>query len=183
MKLSHWAVLLVGVLGIGCAAIAAQETKIPAKFECTKTDADWKKALSPEAYDVLRHAGTEKAFTSKLLNEHRDGVFYCAGCGQPLFSSKTKFDSGTGWPSFWQPINKKAVLVREDDSIGMQRTEVLCSKCGGHLGHVFDDGPKPTGLRYCMNGVALKFKSQREIDEEAKEAADAASQASKKINP
>lgn len=173
MKLSHWVVLLIGVLGIGCAAIAAQETKVPAKFECVKTDAEWKKALSPEAYDVLRHAGTEQAFTSPLLKEHREGVFYCAGCGQPLFSSKTKFESGTGWPSFFQPISKKAVIIREDDSLGMQRTEVLCAKCGGHLGHVFDDGPAPTGLRYCMNGVALKFKSKAQIDEEAREKAEA----------
>jgi peptide-methionine (R)-S-oxide reductase len=158
MKLSNWMLLIVGVLGVGCAAVAAQQTKMPAKFECVKTDAEWKKALSPEAYQVLRHAGTEQPFTSPLNDEHREGTFYCAGCGQPLFSSKTKFNSGTGWPSFFQPIDKKAIIIREDDSDGMQRTEVLCSKCGGHLGHVFDDGPKPTGLRYCMNGVALKFK-------------------------
>lgn len=120
------------------------------------TDAEWRKLLSPAAYDVLRHAGTERAFTSKLLNEHRAGLFECAGCGQKLFHSETKFDSGTGWPSFYRAI-KGSVIERADHSDGMVRTEVLCARCGGHLGHVFDDGPKPTGLRYCMNGVALQF--------------------------
>ena len=105
---------------------------------------------------MLRQAGTERPFTSPLLDEHRDGVFACAGCDLDLYSSKTKFDSGTGWPSFWQPL-EKAVGTEEDLSFGMVRSAVHCSRCGGHLGHVFDDGPKPTGLRYCMNGVALSF--------------------------
>jgi peptide-methionine (R)-S-oxide reductase len=125
-----------------------------------KSDAEWKKILSPAAYDVLRHAGTEAPESSPLDHNFAKGVYYCAGCGQALFSSDTKFDSGTGWPSFFKPISKDAVITVEDDSLGMARTEVVCSKCGGHLGHVFDDGPQPTGLRYCMNGVALKFKKK-----------------------
>ena len=112
--------------------------------------------LSPEAYAVLRQAATERPFTSPLNDEHRDGTFTCAGCALPLFSSETKFDSGTGWPSFWQPL-ENAVGTETDSTFGMRRTEVHCSRCGGHLGHVFEDGPEPTGLRYCMNGVALTF--------------------------
>ena len=128
----------------------------PVHYEVTLTDAQWRAKLSPEAYYVLRQQGTERPFTSPLLNEHRKGIFNCAGCALPLFASDTKFESGTGWPSFWAPL-KNAVLQSEDRSIGMDRTEVHCRRCGGHLGHVFDDGPKPTGLRYCMNGVALTF--------------------------
>jgi len=126
------------------------------RYEVTLTDAQWRGKLSPAAYEVLRHAATERAFTSPLLKEHRKGIFACAGCELPLFSSATKFESGTGWPSFWAPL-RNAVLTSNDTSIGMDRTEVHCRRCGGHLGHVFDDGPKPTGLRYCMNGVALTF--------------------------
>jgi peptide-methionine (R)-S-oxide reductase len=128
----------------------------PMHYEVTLTDAQWRAKLSPAAYDVLRQQGTERPFSSPLLNEHRKGVFNCAGCALPLFASTTKFESGTGWPSFWAPL-KNAVLRSEDRSIGMDRTEVHCRRCGGHLGHVFDDGPKPTGLRYCMDGVALSF--------------------------
>jgi peptide-methionine (R)-S-oxide reductase len=131
-------------------AIAAAADKV------THTDAEWQKLLSADAYEVLRHAGTERPFTSPLLDEHRAGDFACAGCDLPLFSSKTKFDSGTGWPSFWKPLDN-AVVSKADDSFGMMRTAVECRRCEGHLGHVFDDGPQPTGLRYCMNGVALKF--------------------------
>lgn len=131
------------------------------EFAITMSDQEWKEKLSPQAYDVLRKHGTERAFTSPLNDEHRHGIFYCAGCGWPLYSSEQKFDSGTGWPSFWQPINDKAVETGTDYKIGVPRTEVHCAHCGGHLGHVFDDGPKPTGKRYCMNGVAMHFKSEK----------------------
>ena len=125
-------------------------------YEVTHTDEEWRKLLSADAYQVLRHEGTERPFTSPLLEEHRTGTFACAGCDLSLFSSKTKFDSGTGWPSFYAPL-PNAVVTRDDQSLMMDRTEVHCRRCGGHLGHVFDDGPKPTGLRYCMNGVAMHF--------------------------
>jgi peptide-methionine (R)-S-oxide reductase len=123
-----------------------------------KTDAEWKKLLTPEQYNVLREHGTERAFTSPLNHEKHKGVFVCAACGLPLFSSDTKFDSGTGWPSFWAPIDPSHIGTTSDRSFFMTRTEVHCARCGGHLGHVFPDGPKPTGLRYCMNGVSLKFE-------------------------
>jgi peptide-methionine (R)-S-oxide reductase len=123
----------------------------------SKTDAEWKSQLTPEQYDVLRHEGTEYAFSSPLNDIHDQGTFQCAGCGLPVFSSAQKFDSGTGWPSFWAPIKKENVIEDTDKSLGMTRTKVSCAQCDGHLGHVFDDGPKPTGLRYCMNGVAMKF--------------------------
>ncbi|MDO8288239.1 MAG: peptide-methionine (R)-S-oxide reductase MsrB [Parvibaculum sp.] len=148
---------LAGLAGLfvasrfGLADAATAET-----FEVTKSDAEWKAALSPEAYQVLRHENTERPFTSPLNEEHRKGIFACAGCALPLFSSTTKFDSGTGWPSFYQPL-ENAVATRDDTTFMMTRTEVHCRRCGGHLGHVFNDGPKPTGLRYCMNGVSLRF--------------------------
>jgi peptide-methionine (R)-S-oxide reductase len=123
------------------------------------SDAEWHKRLNPEQYDVLRKHGTERAGTSALNHEKRKGAFECAGCDLPLFSSDTKFESGTGWPSFYQPL-PNAVETKTDRSFFMSRTEVLCQRCLGHLGHVFDDGPKPTGLRYCMNGVAMKFVPQ-----------------------
>jgi peptide-methionine (R)-S-oxide reductase len=125
-------------------------------FELTKTDEEWRRLLTPAQYEVLRHESTEPPGSSPLLLEHRNGVFICAGCELPLFRSETKFESGTGWPSFFRPIDA-AVATRSDWSFGMVRTEVHCQRCGGHLGHVFNDGPPPTGLRYCMNGVALKF--------------------------
>ena len=126
-------------------------------YEVTHTEAEWQKLLTPQQFQVLRKAATERPGSSPLDHEKRAGVYSCAGCALPLFSSKTKFDSGTGWPSFYQPLAKTAVDEVTDTTLGMRRTEVLCHRCGGHLGHVFDDGPKPTGLRYCMNGLALKF--------------------------
>ena len=122
-----------------------------------KTDEEWRKSLTPEQFHVLREHGTERAGTSPLNVEKRDGIFTCGACGQPLFTSDTKFESGTGWPSFYRPI-EGAITTTTDRSYGMTRVEVQCSRCGGHLGHVFPDGPKPTGERYCMNGVALKFE-------------------------
>jgi peptide-methionine (R)-S-oxide reductase len=131
-------------------------TPAQASFEVEHSDAEWKKRLTPAQYRVLRGAGTERPYSSPLNEEHRAGTFACAGCDLPLFSSKAKFDSGTGWPSFWQPL-PDAVSTEVDRSLVFARTEVHCRRCGGHLGHVFEDGPKPTGLRYCMNGVALTF--------------------------
>ena len=127
------------------------------KFEVTHTDAEWKKLLTPDQFAVLRREATEPAGSSPLLKEHRNGTFTCAGCDLDVFSSKTKFESGTGWPSFYAPLDK-AVGETHDTSLGMIRTAVHCRRCGGHLGHVFDDGPRPTGLRYCINGLALKFR-------------------------
>jgi peptide-methionine (R)-S-oxide reductase len=127
-------------------------------FTVTHTDDEWRKLLKPDQYAVLRQSATERPFRSPLLNEHRQGVFACAGCDRDLFSSETKFESGTGWPSFWAPLDDGAVGTTRDTMLGMIRVEVHCSRCGGHLGHVFDDGPKVTGLRYCMNGVAMAFK-------------------------
>lgn len=126
------------------------------KFPVTKTDAEWKKQLSPAAYRVLRQEDTERPFSSPLDKEKRKGTFVCAGCDQRLFSSAHKYDSGTGWPSFWQPLSG-AIGTATDYKLGYARTEVHCARCGGHLGHVFNDGPKPTGKRYCMNGVAMRF--------------------------
>ncbi|MGA7780674.1 MAG: peptide-methionine (R)-S-oxide reductase MsrB [Paraburkholderia sp.] len=138
------------------AAASSDTGKAAESFEFTRTEAQWHQLLTPAQYTVLREEGTERPFTSPLNDEHRAGVFGCAGCRLDLFSSRTKFDSHTGWPSFWAPLDH-AVVTREDSSFGMSRTEVHCRRCGGHLGHVFDDGPKPTGLRYCMNGLAMNF--------------------------
>ena len=127
------------------------------KFEVEKTDAEWRKQLTPQQYEILRQEGTERPGSSPLNKEKRKGIFACAGCDNPLFSSETKYESGTGWPSFWKPLDN-GVGERKDGTLGMTRTEIHCRRCGGHLGHVFDDGPKPTGLRYCMDGFGMVFK-------------------------
>lgn len=126
-------------------------------IKVTKTDAEWKKQLNELEYNVLRQEGTERAFSGDLWKNHAQGTYVCRGCGLPLFSSTTKFESGTGWPSFWKPLKPEYVKENTDNAYGMTRTEVECARCGGHLGHVFDDGPKPTGLRYCMNSVSMDF--------------------------
>jgi peptide-methionine (R)-S-oxide reductase len=147
---------MAGVAALGTLAAFARAQAATGKFELTLSDAEWKKRLSPAAYAVLRKEATEPPGSSPLLKEHRQGAFACAGCALPLFSSRTKYDSGTGWPSFWKPL-PGAIGTSVDRLLGFERTEVHCRRCGGHLGHVFDDGPPPTGKRYCMNGVALKF--------------------------
>jgi peptide-methionine (R)-S-oxide reductase len=147
------ALVATGVLALRWRGRANAAAEI---FEVTRTPEEWQKLLTPEQYAVLRQEDTERPFTSPLNNEHRKGTFVCAGCDLPLFLSDTKFDSGTGWPSFYAPIDG-AVAQRTDYTFGIVRDEVHCRRCGGHLGHVFNDGPKPSGLRYCMNGVALKF--------------------------
>ena len=144
--------MLLGALGV----FAMKRAEAADRYEVDKTDEEWRKQLSPAQYHVLREHGTERAGSSPLVNEHRPGTFQCAGCGLPLFSSDTKFESGTGWPSFWSPL-ENSVGTTSDRSFWMIRTEVHCRRCGGHLGHVFNDGPPPTHLRYCMNGLAMTF--------------------------
>ena len=154
--------LLLGLgaaIAAGGAALALRPrgaASVTGTFEIEKSDAEWRRLLTPEQYDVLRRHATEPSFTSPLNDEHRPGVFACAGCDLPVYDASAKFDSGTGWPSFFQPL-PNAIATSTDQSWLGERTEVHCRRCGGHLGHVFDDGPPPTGLRYCMNGVALKF--------------------------
>jgi peptide-methionine (R)-S-oxide reductase len=128
----------------------------------SKTDAEWQAELTPEQYHVLREKGTERPFTGKYVHAKADGTYVCAACGAELFSSKTKFESGTGWPSFYEPANREAVELRPDNSFFMRRTEVVCRRCGSHLGHVFDDGPEPTGQRYCINSLSLDLKTEGE---------------------
>ena len=152
---------LLGAAGAGGLALAligsAGATRTQRRFEVMHSDAEWRRLLGNGRYYILRQAGTERAGSSPLNKEHRRGSFVCAGCKLPLFSSATKFDSGTGWPSFFRPL-PNSVITQADNTLGMRRTEVQCRRCGGHLGHVFDDGPRPTGLRYCMNGLALLFR-------------------------
>ncbi len=137
-------------------------------MKAIKSEKEWKKILSPEEFHVLREKGTEPAFTGKYLKNKKKGTYVCAGCGNELFSSETKFDSGTGWPSFWAPISKDNIKENPDNRFGMRRTEVTCKKCGGHLGHVFDDSPTPTGQRFCLNSISLKFKEQKDSAKEPK---------------
>jgi peptide-methionine (R)-S-oxide reductase len=153
---------VTGSLAAAAAALGStwwsSRDSLGATFPVTHSDTEWRSLLTPDAYQVLRHEATERPGTSALLQEHRRGTFHCAGCALALFSSTTKFESGTGWPSFWAPLDK-AVGTKSDFSFGMMRKAVFCAQCGGHLGHLFDDGPQPTGLRYCMNGVAMTFKA------------------------
>lgn len=130
------------------------------KLKMSKSEQEWKKILTSNEFHVLREKGTEKPFTGQYLHNEKNGTYVCIGCENKLFTSDTKFDSGTGWPSFWAPISQENILTKPDNNLGISRMEVLCGKCGGHLGHVFDDGPKPTGKRFCINSIALRFKEQ-----------------------
>ncbi len=171
MKHNRFFLLCLALMAWSCnhAQPKTQTKNNPAEAHATgeavkkvvKSDAEWKAQLSEEAYYVLRKAGTERAYSGQYWDHHGKGTYTCAACGLPLFDSKTKFDSGTGWPSFYEPIQPQNVINHEDNAYGMSRTEVVCARCEGHLGHVFEDGPKPTGLRYCMNSVSLNFQKEQ----------------------
>lgn len=154
--------LIIVIISLSACAQNKTDHKIDTKSSDfkKKTNSEWKKELSALQYNVLREKGTERAFSGEYWNNHEVGIYYCAACHQELFSSETKFESGTGWPSFFKPLKENLVSVGSDESYGMVRDEVVCSRCLGHLGHVFPDGPKPTGLRYCMNSVSLKFEKK-----------------------
>lgn len=155
--------LVIGLLGVALQACAQNQADMNnSEFPIQKSEQEWQQELSPEEYNVLREKGTERAFTGKYWNHKEEGVYTCAGCGTPLFHSDTKFESGSGWPSYYEPVSKENVAEKLDKSYGMIRTEVLCGKCGGHLGHVFNDGPQPTGMRYCINSASLDFKKEKE---------------------
>jgi peptide-methionine (R)-S-oxide reductase len=160
MKPFNITTLLIALSLIACGQENSKKLPTKNQYVVNKTEAEWKSMLAPMQFEVLRKKGTETAFTGALWDNHEKGVYYCAGCQQELFSSETKFESGSGWPSFYKPIKEGAVAVGTDTSYGMVRDEVVCSKCGGHLGHVFDDGPQPTGLRYCMNSASMKFEKK-----------------------
>jgi peptide-methionine (R)-S-oxide reductase len=156
MRITRRQALGAGTALLACGVLGGEARSVEGTFEVTRSEAEWRALLTPGQYAVLRGEATERPGSSPLNGEHRNGIFHCAGCEGALFSSATKFDSGTGWPSFWQPLDG-AVGTHIDKRFGMVRTEVHCARCGGHLGHVFDDGPRPTGLRYCINGLALEF--------------------------
>jgi peptide-methionine (R)-S-oxide reductase len=158
IKMKLFFVLVVVATATGCAQTKEAKPELKKTPFASISDAEWKKKLTPLQYEVLREKGTERAFTGEYWENHEKGTYYCAACHQALFTSDTKYESGTGWPSFFKPIAEDAVITDTDRTYGMLREEVVCSQCGGHLGHVFDDGPKPTGLRYCMNSVSLKFE-------------------------